>query len=272
MTRSPDNDPARQWQADPTSAWRSSPLSWQHYAADLHEGLLRRWRGVLPAGALVLKTDLFEEALGEDHPAGRIVALGWRPLGMDVGRGIAWSAWRRGKIAGALGPVVSDVRRLAFATGSLAAVFSNSTLDHFAGPEDLDTALAEIYRVLRPGGRLLLTLDNPRHPVVALRNALPRRLTDALGITDFYVGRTLSLRGAEARLRERGFEILGQGTFMHALRYLALPLLRRLEQAGRSGRRVVRMMLALEGLSHWPTAQFTSHFIFVEARKPEAAR
>ena len=59
---------------------------------------------------------------------------------------------------------------------------------------------------------------------------------------------------------------------MHALRYLALPLLRRLEQAGRSGRRVVRMMLALEGLSHWPTAQFTSHFIFVEARKPEAAR
>lgn len=50
---------------------------------------------------------------------------------------------------------------MGFAAETFDLVVSTSTLDHFTCREDLVTSLEEISRVLRPGGLLILTLDNP---------------------------------------------------------------------------------------------------------------
>jgi len=70
-------------------------------------------------------------------------------------------------------------RRLPGSLGALLKTFdtvlSNSTLDHFDGAAQIRVSLAEPARVLRPGGRLLVTLDNPANPLLALSKALPSR-------------------------------------------------------------------------------------------------
>jgi SAM-dependent methyltransferase len=59
------------------------------------------------------------------------------------------------------GAVVSDIRRLPFAGGSLGGVVAFYSLIHLPR-EDLNGALTETYRVLRPGGQLLLSAHEGR--------------------------------------------------------------------------------------------------------------
>ncbi len=58
----------------------------------------------------------------------------------------------------------------AFAEASFDVVLSSFTLEHFADPP---AALANLYRWLRPGGSLVLTTVNRRHPFVAAYLGLP---------------------------------------------------------------------------------------------------
>jgi SAM-dependent methyltransferase len=58
----------------------------------------------------------------------------------------------------------------AFPEGSFELVLSNFTLEHFADP---DAALANLFRWLRPGGMLVVTTVNRRHPFVAAYLSLP---------------------------------------------------------------------------------------------------
>jgi SAM-dependent methyltransferase len=61
------------------------------------------------------------------------------------------------------GPIADDTFDL---------VLSNFTLEHFADPS---TALANMHRWSRPGGTLVLTTVNRRHPFVAAYLNMPRR-------------------------------------------------------------------------------------------------
>ena len=61
----------------------------------------------------------------------------------------------------------------AFPPGSMDLVLSNFTLEHFADPA---AALANMARWLRPGGRLVVTTVNRRHPFVGAYLSLPARL------------------------------------------------------------------------------------------------
>ena len=264
----------------PDAQWRESAESihpglsplWMEYTAWLHERLLRRWEGRLASGRSVLKTDLFEEARGEDHPLGRARSLGWRAWGMDVGLRIAAAA--RDRLGAENEPpvvLVTDARAIALRPDSVEAVFSNSTLDHFETREELERALAELHRVLAPGGLLMLTLDNPANPLIGLRNWLPRGLTEALGITEFYVGATLSLASARPLVERLGFEIVAAGHHMHGVRYFTLPLARLADRIGwQPLRRFVAWHLrSLEWFEALPTSRWTGHFIFIDARKRE---
>lgn len=76
---------------------------------------------------------------------GRIV------VGVDISAEMARLA--SGRLDAAL---VSDIRQLPFVGASLGGVLAFYSLIHLPR-EELDVALAEIYRVLRPGGRLLLS-------------------------------------------------------------------------------------------------------------------
>ena len=129
---------------------------------DEHLALLRAWWD--GGSTRVLKTDLFEEANGADELfsafPGRATIVG-----MDVVPATVARARARRVRSGLF--LATDVRRLALAGDSVDLVFSNSTLDHFERASDLDEALRELVRVLQPGGRLIVTLDNPRNPLVS---------------------------------------------------------------------------------------------------------
>ncbi len=263
---------SHEWSGDPDRYRPGLSHGWQRLSADLHERLLRRWQGELPPGSLVLKTDLFEESMDEHGPLRRIETLGWRAAGMDIGFKIAQKArWNLAKTESVRPPVVTaDVRRLPFRDNSLDATFSNSTLDHFTTHEEIDAGIAALSQALRPGGQLLLTLDNPVNPLIWLRNAMPRKTTDALKITRFYVGKTYGLRKARQKVRDSGLEIIESGTFIHAPRYLAIRLLNlaRAIKLSRTESGLIRLFKAMECLACLPTAQLTGHFVWIRARKP----
>lgn len=61
----------------------------------------------------------------------------------------------------------------AFPPASFDVVLSSFTVEHFAEP---DRAFANLGRWLRPGGRLVLTTVNRRHPFVRAYLAIPNRL------------------------------------------------------------------------------------------------
>ena len=57
------------------------------------------------------------------------------------------------------------------------------------------------------GGTLLITLDNGRNPLVALRNLLPFSLLRRLGLVPYYVGPTLGPTQLIDYLRAAGFAV-----------------------------------------------------------------
>ena len=215
----------------------------------------------------VLKTDLFDEAVG----GGLVEALGTRATsvtGIDLVPDIIDAARRPG-----LEAVHADVRHLPFGDASFDTIFSNSTLDHFDAPAEIERALAELARVLRPGGRLLVTLDNPRNPVVALGKALSGHglngawrtigsLTSRLGHAPYYVGATLGAQELREALARAGLVTEWEGTLVHAPRALAVIVAGPFERRGADARRrFVRACGACERLDALPTRTFTAHFV-----------
>ena len=153
----------------------------------------------------------------------------------------------------------ADVRALTYPDGAFDLVVSNSTLDHFDDEAALATAVRELARVLAPGGTLLLTLDNPLNPLVALRNRLPR-LMHRLGIVPYPVGITCGPRRLRTLVEEAGLDVEDEGALMHVPRILALLWLQL-----RGG---VPRLLECEALERLPTRYLTGQFVTIKARKP----
>jgi len=82
------------------------------------------------------------------------------PLPVEVGIDLNPDEIARAQRAGVYRQALcASAATLPFADASFANVFSNCVLEHVDG---IDSALAEIRRVLRPGGRLLTTVPTPR--------------------------------------------------------------------------------------------------------------
>ena len=85
---------------------------------------------------------------------------GYDVIGVDPSLGAALTAKR---VAAELGVkasfVVADARYLPFVDGSFPRVFSYSVLQHF-GAENVDRSLAEVRRVLEPGGSSCIQMAN----------------------------------------------------------------------------------------------------------------
>jgi SAM-dependent methyltransferase len=228
------------------------------YSDAVNGALVRAW---LPPGLeRVLKTDLFDEAVG----AGLVPLLRERArevIGVDVSPAVVAAAQARYP---ELGATRADVRALGLSDASVDAVVSNSTLDHFASLDELVRALAEIRRVLAPGGRLLLTLDNGANPLVALRNALPRRLLRRLGLVSYPIGATCGPKRLERLLEDAGFAVEDRCALMHFPRVLA----RLAAAAAPSGStRLLDSVLAFERLGSTRARYVTAQFVGALARK-----
>lgn len=247
---------------------------WRSFTDRQQLDLLDRWIGAtprdVPAGGRrprLLKTDLFDEVAGRGL-GGDVLAGGWAVTGIDLSPLVVAEATARN--AG-LEAVVADVRSLPFADGRFDAVFSGSTLDHFESEDEIATALREIARVLRPGGSLVLTLDNPGNPVIWLRNGPLSWVVRRLGIVPYQVGKTLHLRALDAAVRAAGFEIRQMTAVLHCPRAIAVALAGPVSLLGATGRSLfLRMLGACEGLEQLPTRWSTGHYLAVHAVRGRA--
>lgn len=238
---------------------------WRHHSDRVNSALMQRW---LPERRQqrVLKTDLFDEAVTPGLYAtlsGSAVQL----VGMDVSAGIAEAAARRHP---KLEVHTADVRDLPFDDESFDVVVSVSTLDHFDDKADIPRALAEIARVLRPGGCLLLTLDNLAQPVVWLRSILPDGLMLKLGLIPYRVGKTCMPWTLGKLTRSAGLEVREVTAILHCPRVLAVACAGWLERHASQNLqdRYLALLSRFERLERWPTRYLTGHFTAIHARKP----
>jgi SAM-dependent methyltransferase len=224
--------------------------------------LERRWPADAPKR--VLKTDLFDEV----SAPGLIPFLETRAasvIGVDISAPTLTAARSRHE---QLVSAQADTRRLPFADGAFDCIVSNSTLDHFGSVEEIATSLAELHRVLRPGGTLLLTMDNRANPVVALRNALPFGLLHLLRLVPYRMGVTCTPAALQRLVRDAGFEVLESEAIMHCPRVLAVIAAGMLQRGSPAAqRRFLRSLMAWEWLGSWPTRFLSGHFIAIVGRR-----
>ena len=181
-------------------------------------GLLARW-GDAKNSKRIMKTDLFEEAFRSHQLMFDVARVNSNVVGIDVSREITYRAKTRSRQYGAdLGDYVCcDVRQLPFLTDSIDLVISTSTLDHFSEEEDILVALRELSRVLRPGGTLILTMDNKSNLTYPLLC-----LWMALGLAPFFIGRTYSISELKSRLKSSGFSVEDATAIVHCPHGFAL--------------------------------------------------
>jgi SAM-dependent methyltransferase len=244
----PAPGPSRQAEGGPLSAL------WRLQSDAIVESLIRRW---LDPGDSVLKTDLYDEAV----TAGLFEALASRFVrvhGIDPDPVVVGSA--RSRHAG-LEAHRADVRALPFDP----AVLSNSTLDHLPDRGEVLAAVGEIRRVLRPGGALLITLDNRVNPLIGARNALPATLARRLrGGFPYETGWTCGPRGLRSLLEDSGMRMLERTAVLHAPRFVTARM-----RAGSEPGSRLRRVLVWERLERMPSRYLSGHFVAALARAPE---
>jgi len=235
----------------------------------LYERLARNWLGQPPSG-VCLKTDLFEEAISAHTP---LNALGPGAVGIDVSPAVVQAArangLRRGKPARF---VVGDLRSLPFQSGSFDSILSGSSLDHFSEAADLNRSLTELGRLLKPGGVLAITFDNPQNPAIWIRNHLPFGWLNRVRLVPYYVGLTYSVDEARAALEQLGLTVTHTTAVGHAPRAPAMWLLSaaaRLRWAAMAAR-VYRLLEWCELFETLPTRYRTGYYIALRAKAPLA--
>jgi SAM-dependent methyltransferase len=238
---------------------------WRAHSDAVNIALLRRWLG--GGNRSVLKTDLFDEAVGAGlYP--ELAARAGEVVGVDVSAAAVHAASRRYPD---LETLVGSVLALPFPDGRFDAIVSNSTLDHFATHAKLKVAVRELERVLAPGGRLIITLDNRANPIVALRTSSLSGLFRRLRAVPYFVGATYGPRGLSALLRESAFSVLAETSIMHCPPQVAAELTARLSDSSiaddEATSRHLSRALRFEMMERWPTRALTGHFAAAVALK-----
>lgn len=241
---------------------------WREFT-DRHQiGLLTRWASGWVEDAsrpYLLKTDLFDEVASQGVVPW-FLANGAHVTGIDVAPAIVAEAVARNP---GLEAVVADVRSLPFAAASFDVVFSGSTLDHFESAADIQVALGELCRVLRPGGTLILTLDNPSNPLIWLRNGPLLGLLRRIGIVPYQVGATLGPRAVQKAVTAAGFTVIETTAITHCPRAVAVAMAGLMERLSRSWQEsFLRHLQTWERLERWPTRWLTGHYVAVHAVAP----
>ena len=241
-------------------SWYLDPLVAEQKRA-VHQRWLRGAIGSRPPG-VVLKTDLFEEAHGRDRIFNDLFPGNGLAIGMDRNPQTVALADRRNTPA--FVSMVCDVRGLALCPESVDVVVSMSTLDHFDARNDIATSLDEIARVLRQGGILLITLDNPWNPSYHVVRWLSRR-----GWAPYELGETLSLPTLKRMLIDRGLRVQTTAYLIHNPRgFSTLWFLALRRILGSFASVPIRMLLAVFAfLGKLPLRPVTGCFLAVGAVK-----
>jgi SAM-dependent methyltransferase len=251
---------------------RRSQVLWRRHSDAVNARLAGAW---LPERmGRMLKTDLFDEAVS----GGILPVLAERAdevVGIDVSQAVVEAASAQNE---QLLTQRADVRELPFRDESFDAVLSNSTLDHFGSLDEIVAGLRELHRVLRPGGTLVVTLDNPWNPLMALSKAVPRTWLNEtwdryapglgkVGILPYHVGVTMNAPALERTLAGIGFTVEETTAVMHAPRLPAVLLGSVLERrAGRATQELfLELLMRCESLRERRTRLVTGTFVAVRA-------
>lgn len=117
--------------------------------------LVRAASGCVPANPLGLDLGC---GLGRQRHALR--EAGFRVIGVDPARALL----QQGRV-GDGGAAAGNALALPFRSGTFDFVYTVGVLHHVGDPRAQALAVAEIRRVLRPGGRLIVQESNPRNPL-----------------------------------------------------------------------------------------------------------
>jgi len=233
----------------------------------VHLNLLSRWVDVKRSGR-ILKTDLFAEAV---HPnrafLWEILRTNNNVVGIDISAEIASLAKMRAVQYCADSPGVylsCDVRKLPFADNSFDLIVSDSTLDHFQHEGDIVAALSELSRVLKPGGTLVITMDNKSNFTEPLF-----RLWISLGLSPFFIGKTYSIKELKQTLDSVGLHVTDTTAIMHNPRFFTkavITLIRKIAPQRFDG--LIRKTLDFfDSLERRKTKYLTAQFIAAKAVK-----
>lgn len=244
----------------PSQSWYLDPLVAQQKGAIFLDWILRSI-ATRPATD-ILKTDVFEEANGQDRILDTMFPAARHKVGIDIEE----STVRKAKhVGGEFHCLCTDVRALPFASASFDVVVSTSTLDHFEVPTDLSHSLRELARIVRPGGTLLVILDNPYNPLYHPLKWITRR-----GLSPFRLGHTISRRRLSAELCSAGLVVENEDYLIHNPRLVStmIYLVLRRVLGGRADAAIRFFLASFEMLNRLPTRCFTGCFSAVSARKP----
>ncbi len=232
----------------------------------VHLDLIHRWAPQLEQSR-ILKTDVFAEATCPPRAFSWDIGGDESLVSVDISAGLVAQARLNANSLGyeRTAYTAADARVLPFADAAFDLIVSDSTLDHFSVESDIRRAIAELARVLRPGGTLILTMDNSGNLTEPLF-----RLWIALGRSPYFIGKSYGRRQLERALQEAGLEVTATSAIMHNPRFIAkagLRLLRRLRPPGFE--RVARNHLrALDSLEKPRTRYLTGQFVAARAVKP----
>lgn len=239
---------------------------WRSHSDAVNITLLQDWIAARQFCG-ILKTDLFDEAVSEGlYPL--LSRHGQRIHGIDIAAEPVNAAMARYP---ELDGRCADVRKLPFGDQYFELIVSNSTLDHFRSTAEIDLSLSELFRVLKDGGELFISLDNLQNPMVWLRSKLPASLLKKLHMVPYLVGKTHTRRGLISALERAGFRVLETRPVMHCPRVLAVAVAGVLEKyaAKKQQQGFLAMLSKFEHLAKLPTKNFSGHFIAVRALKPQ---
>jgi SAM-dependent methyltransferase len=122
----------------------------------------RRARLFIARGRMTPGMRVLELGCGTGEFTRRIAPAGVRLVALDLSEDLLKRACA--KVGGMAGFVRGNAQMLPFADGTFDAVYGCSILHHL----DLEVALREVRRVLRPGGRLVFSEPNLVNPQVLL--------------------------------------------------------------------------------------------------------
>jgi SAM-dependent methyltransferase len=158
-------------------------------------------------GLTLLKTDLWDEAKNT-----RILAWASRQgahvYGVDISAPIVVQARRAFDPAHDsprhLRSAVGDVRELPFRDASFDAIYSMGTIEHF---DETEHAIAEIVRVLKPGGRAIIGVPNRHDPFL---RPLLATVLQAVGLYGYGYEKSYSRRTLRRMLERAGLKVTAE--------------------------------------------------------------
>jgi SAM-dependent methyltransferase len=191
----------------------------------------------------------------------------YKRINVETVRRARSEAGKRGIDAGKY--MCGDVKLLPLRDSSIDLIISDSTLDHFPTEAEIATALKELGRVLRPGGTLILTIDNMSH--LTYPPYIFFRLWMKLGLSPYFIGRTMSRDRIAAVLNEDGIDVKESTAILHyphpdgLVRWLehCLHTLGR----GRLDNTMLRAFAGLEKLEGKRTRYLTGRYLAIKAVK-----